>query len=67
MAVTPRLLVLRALGLGDLLAAVPAMRALARACRQHERVLAAPAWLSPLLPLIRGRLALPAPAGRGRR
>jgi ADP-heptose:LPS heptosyltransferase len=48
----PRLLVLRALGLGDLLTAVPALRALARAFPEHRRQLAAPAWLSPLLPLI---------------
>jgi ADP-heptose:LPS heptosyltransferase len=49
----PRLLVLRALGLGDLLAAVPALRALAVAFADHERLLAAPAALAPLLPLIR--------------
>ncbi len=49
----PRLTVLRALGLGDLLAVVPALRALARAFPEHERVLAAPAWLEPLLPLLR--------------
>lgn len=50
MAVTarPTLVVLRALGLGDLLTAVPALRALARAYPRHRRVLAAPAWLEPL-------------------
>jgi ADP-heptose:LPS heptosyltransferase len=40
--------VLRALGLGDLLTAVPALRALARAHPSHRLILAAPAWLSPL-------------------
>jgi ADP-heptose:LPS heptosyltransferase len=45
-------LILRALGLGDLLAAVPALRALARAFPLQRRVLAAPAVLAPLLALI---------------
>ncbi|HEX2096234.1 MAG TPA: glycosyltransferase family 9 protein [Solirubrobacterales bacterium] len=49
MAVT----VLRALGLGDLLTAAPALRAIARAFPDRRRVLAAPVWLEPLLPLIR--------------
>jgi ADP-heptose:LPS heptosyltransferase len=40
-----RLLVLRALGLGDLLAGVPALKALRRAFRDHEVVLALPPGL----------------------
>lgn len=48
----PRLVILRALGVGDLLTAVPALRALARAFPEHERVLAAPAALRPLVALV---------------
>jgi ADP-heptose:LPS heptosyltransferase len=44
----PVLLVLRALGLGDLLTAVPALRALAAAFPGHRRLLAAPRTLAPL-------------------
>ena len=44
----PLLVALRALKLGDLLVAVPALRALALALPDHRRVLAAPAWLAPL-------------------
>jgi ADP-heptose:LPS heptosyltransferase len=43
-----RLLILRALGLGDLLTAIPALRALANSHPEHERVLAAPGVLAPL-------------------
>ncbi|MFN2557862.1 MAG: glycosyltransferase family 9 protein [Nitriliruptorales bacterium] len=42
------LVVLRALGLGDLLTAVPALRALSDAFPEHRRVLAAPVALAPL-------------------
>lgn len=44
----PLLVVLRALGVGDLLTAVPAMRGLAAAFPDHRRVLAAPQALEPL-------------------
>jgi ADP-heptose:LPS heptosyltransferase len=47
-----RLVVLRALGLGDLLTAIPALRALARAFAAHERVLLAPAALAPVVELL---------------
>jgi ADP-heptose:LPS heptosyltransferase len=47
----PVLVVLRALGLGDLLTVVPALRALADAFPDHCRLLAAPAALGPLADL----------------
>jgi ADP-heptose:LPS heptosyltransferase len=45
----PALVVLRALGLGDLLTGVPALRGLARAFPDHRRVLLTPASLAPLV------------------
>ncbi|MFF0490292.1 glycosyltransferase family 9 protein [Nocardia sp. NPDC004068] len=48
MAVT---LALRALGLGDFLTAVPALRALRTARPEHRLVLAAPEWLRPIIEL----------------
>lgn len=72
-----RVVVLRALGLGDLLVAVPALRAVARAFPGHRRALAAPAWLAPLVGMLDGAVtdvthadfrqsvgALPTRAGR---
>lgn len=47
----PRLLVLRALGVGDLLTGVPALRALADAFPDHHRTLACPRQLAPLAQL----------------
>jgi ADP-heptose:LPS heptosyltransferase len=44
----PPVVALRALGLGDLLTAIPALRALADAFPRHPRLLAAPAVLAPL-------------------
>ena len=59
----PRLVVLRALGLGDLLTAVPALRALARAFPGHERLLVAPAALEPLVRVLGGAVDRLVPAG----
>jgi ADP-heptose:LPS heptosyltransferase len=49
----PRALVLRALGVGDLLTAVPALVGVRRALPGHEVVLAAPEALRPLVDLVR--------------
>jgi len=49
--VPPRILILRALGLGDFLTGVPAYRAVHRAFPRHRIVLAAPEALAPLVPL----------------
>lgn len=50
----PELVVLRALKLGDLLVAVPAIHGLRRAYPQHRLVLAVPGWLAPIVELIGG-------------
>lgn len=54
----PELVALRALKLGDLLVAVPAVRALRRNFPDHRLVLAVPAWLEPVVELIDGVDAL---------
>jgi ADP-heptose:LPS heptosyltransferase len=48
------ILALRALGVGDLATAVPALRALRSAFPEEELALAAPTWLTPLVDLIGG-------------
>jgi len=64
--VTRRLVVLRALGLGDFLTAVPALRALAGAFPDHRRLLLAPAWVQPLAALLGGAVdAIVECEGRG--
>lgn len=48
----PVLLALRALKLGDLLVAVPALHAIKRARPDHKLVYAAPGWLRPIVSLV---------------
>lgn len=48
----PTVLVLRALKLGDLLVAVPALKGIRAAFAHHQVVLAAPQWLGPVVDLI---------------
>lgn len=55
----PLLLVLRALQLGDLLVAVPALHALRRAYPDHHLVYAGPAWLRDAVALVGGYGLLP--------
>ncbi|MBT2594863.1 glycosyltransferase family 9 protein [Arthrobacter sp. ISL-72] len=55
----PELLVLRALKLGDLLVAVPALKALRRAFPEHRLRYAAQGWLSEALGLVGGYDLLP--------
>ena len=57
----PQLLVLRALALGDLLVAVPALHALRRAFPEHRLLYAAPAWLAGVVDLVGGFDLLPVP------
>src|SRR3954447_12336391 len=47
----PLIVTLRALKLGDLLTAVPALRAIAAAFPDHEKLLVTPRWLAPLAEL----------------
>jgi ADP-heptose:LPS heptosyltransferase len=58
-AARPVLLVLRALGLGDLLVAVPALHALRRAYPGHRLFYAGPPWLAAALDLVGGYELLP--------
>jgi len=57
----PVLLVLRALKLGDLLVAVPALRGLRKAFPEHRILYAAPAWIAEALELVGGIHHLPTP------
>jgi ADP-heptose:LPS heptosyltransferase len=57
----PTVLALRALKLGDLLVAVPALHALRRAFPEYRLVYAAPGWLADALGLVGGFQLLPTP------
>ena len=61
-AARPRVVVLRALGLGDLCAAVPALRAIRGAFPEHELVLCTAAWQAPLARLAEVDRVSPTPA-----
>jgi ADP-heptose:LPS heptosyltransferase len=54
----PALFVLRALKLGDLLVAVPALHGLRRSFPEHRLILGVPGWLAPIAALIGGVDAL---------
>jgi ADP-heptose:LPS heptosyltransferase len=54
----PEILALRALKLGDILVAVPALKSIRRAHPDHALVLAVPRWLEPIVELIGGVDAL---------
>lgn len=49
---SPKLLALRALKLGDLLVAVPALKGLRRGFPEHRIMLASPGWLAPIVQLV---------------
>lgn len=69
----PVAVALRALGLGDLLTAIPALKALRTALPEHRLLLATSAWLAPVVALLPGGLLLlptvgltgPLPLARG--
>ncbi|HLI24998.1 MAG TPA: glycosyltransferase family 9 protein [Acidimicrobiales bacterium] len=61
----PTVVILRALGLGDFLTGVPALRAVARAFPDHRRVLAAPPALVPLVAHVGAVHAVAPTAGLG--